>query len=66
MESTDIARLTLVMGYIAVKDLNSIPEKVKVLDSLRYSNKEMAVICNTSENTIAVTKANNKRQGKRK
>lgn len=66
MESNDITRLTLVMGYIAVKDLASIPEKVKILDSLGFSNKEMAIICDTSENTIAVKKANIKRQGKRK
>ena len=49
--------LALVFGYIAVKDLGSISDKVRVLSRLGYGNPEMAKICDTSTNTIAVAKS---------
>lgn len=63
---TQITKLLLVMGYLAVKDLDSITEKIIVLDSLGYSNKEMASICNTTEGTIRVQKFAGKKQKKKK
>lgn len=63
-ELTEMSKLLHVMGYIAVKDFDSIPEKVRVLHRLGYSNKEMVVICNTSEGTIAVQKTVNKKKKK--
>lgn len=66
IDEAEISKLFLVMGYIAVKELEGIPEKVKVLHSLGYNNKQMAMICNTTEGTVAVQKTKNKIPRKRK
>lgn len=65
-DESEMSRLLIVMGYIAVKEFNSIPEKVRVLDNLGYNNRQMALICNTTEGTIAVQKAVNKKKKKSK
>jgi len=65
-EESEISKLLIVIGYIAVKELSSIPEKVRVLDNLGYNNREMALICNSTEGTIAKQKTLNKNQKKKK
>jgi DNA-binding NarL/FixJ family response regulator len=65
-EESEISKLVLVMGYIAVKEMKSITEKVIILDSLGYTNKQMAIICNTTEGTIKVQKATAKKRKKQK
>ena len=60
-EENEFSRLLTVMGYIAVKDLDSISEKVKILEMLGFTNKEMARICGTTDGTIKVQKALNKK-----
>lgn len=56
--------LSLVFGYIAVKNLDSISDKVRVLSQLGYGNPEMAKICDTSVNTVAVTKSTSAKRKK--
>ena len=63
---SEMSKLLIVMGYIAVKELNNIPEKVTVLHNLGYNNRQMALICNTTEGTVAVQKTANKKQKKKK
>lgn len=57
--------LALVFGYIAVKELQSLPDKIAVLHRLGYGNKEIATICGTTIGTVAVQKSITKK-GKRK
>jgi len=65
-EGSEFSQLLIVMGYIAVKDFESIPDKVRVLNNLGFTNKQMAVICDTTEGTIAVQKVANKKTKKKK
>jgi hypothetical protein len=48
--------LALVFGYIAVKELQSTEDRVKVLTRLGYGNQEMAMICDSTPGAIAVMK----------
>lgn len=66
IEESEMSQLLNVMGCIAVKEFQSIPEKVRVLHNLGYSNKQMAAICGTTEGTIAVQKVVNKKNKKTK
>ena len=65
-EETEFSRLLTVMGYLAVKDCDSISEKVRVLEQLDFTNKEMAKICGTTDGTIKVQKVLNKKHKKKK
>jgi hypothetical protein len=65
-EENEFSRLLTVMGYIAVKDSNSISEKVSILEMLGFTNKEMAKICGTTDGTIKVQKVLNKKTKKKK
>lgn len=65
-ELSEMSQLLVVMGYIAVKEFDSIPQKVRVLHKLGYTNKQMAAICGTTEGTIAVQKVVNKKTKKSK
>lgn len=65
-EENELSRLLTVMGYIAVKDSNSISEKVSILEMLGFTNKEMAKICGTTDGTIKVQKVLNKKAKKKK
>ena len=49
--------LALVFGYIAVKDLQRLEDRVGVLNRLGYGNPEMALICGTTPATIATLKS---------
>lgn len=54
--------LALVLGYIAVKDLERREDRISVLSRLGYGNKEIALICDTTPQTIAVMKSNLKKK----
>jgi DNA-binding CsgD family transcriptional regulator len=54
--------LALVFGYIAVKDLTRLEDRVRVLARLGYGNEEIALICDTTPNTVAVRKSHLKRK----
>jgi hypothetical protein len=65
-EESEFSKLLAVMGYLAVKDFDSISEKVRTLEQLGFSNKEMAKICGTTDGTIKVQKVLNKKTKKKK
>lgn len=54
--------LALVFGYIAVKDLQRLEDRVRVLARLGYGNQEIAAICGTTPMTVAVKKSELKRK----
>lgn len=54
--------LALVFGYIAVKDLQRLEDRVRVLARLGYGNQEIARICDTTPLTVAVRKSGLKRK----
>ena len=54
--------LALVFGYIAVKDLTRLEDRVRVLARLGYGNEEIALICDTTPGTVAVRKSLLKRK----
>jgi hypothetical protein len=57
-ESTlDLGNLALVFGYLAIKDLKTLEEKVAVLARLDYKNTDIAKICDTTAASVSVRKA---------
>ena len=48
--------LSVVLGYIAVKDLQTTEKKVGVLTQLGFSNATMAKICATNQKVIRTLK----------
>lgn len=55
--------ISTVLGYIATKDLPTTEQKIVVLSSLGYSNKQMAKICVTSEDVVKTLKSKAKKGG---
>jgi len=49
--------ISLVLGYIAVKDLPTNEKKVAILAQLGYSNADMARICNSTPTIIKTVKS---------
>ena len=49
--------LSLVLGYIATKDLVTTEKKVGALTQLGYSNSDMAKICGTNGSVIRTLKS---------
>jgi hypothetical protein len=52
----------LVLGYIAVKELERLEDRVSVLSRLGYGNQHIAVICGTTPLTVAVMKSGLKKK----
>lgn len=59
---SSLPSLALVFGYIAIKELQSLPDRIAVLHRLGYGNQEIATICGTSVGTVAVQKSVNKKR----
>jgi hypothetical protein len=57
--------LALVFGYIAIKDLQRLEDRIRVLTQLGYGNQEIARICDTTPGTVAVRKVSLKRKKSR-
>lgn len=49
--------LSLVFGYIAVKELQLLEDRVRVLARLGYGNAEIATICNTTAASVRAIKS---------
>lgn len=49
--------LRMVLGYLAIKELETLEERVSVLARLGYENKEIARICDTTTGSVSVRKA---------
>jgi hypothetical protein len=58
--------LALVFGYIAIKELSRLEDRVRVLSNLGYGNQEIAKICDTTPMTVAVMKSGLKSKRKTK
>ena len=53
--------LALVFGYIAVKELQRLEDRVSVLSRLGFGNVEIGQICDTSPAVVATLKSKGKR-----
>lgn len=54
--------LSLVFGYIAVKELRLLEDRVRVLSRLGYGNAEIATICGTTPATVYTLKSISKKR----
>jgi hypothetical protein len=61
-EGQALPSLALVFGYIAIKELQRLEDRIRVLSRLGYGNREIAVICDTTSPTVAVLKARLKKK----
>jgi hypothetical protein len=64
-EEETLPSLALVFGYIAIKDLQRLEDRIRVLSQLGYGNQEIARICDTTPGTVAVRKTGLKRKKSR-
>lgn len=60
-EEHALPSLSLVFGYVAVKDLQRLEDRVALLARLGYGNSEIAKICGTTSDTVSTLKARSKR-----
>ncbi len=58
--------LSLVFGYLAVKDLQRLEDQIPVLARLGYGTQEIAIICDTTPNTVGVYKSTLKKKKRRR
>jgi DNA-binding CsgD family transcriptional regulator len=56
--------LALVFGYIAVKELQRLEDRVAVLSRLGYGNAEIAQICGTTSASVATLKSSSNKSKK--
>lgn len=56
--------ISIVLGYIATKDLTTKEKKVEILTALGFNNQDMAKICGTNAKVIKVIKYNLKKGDK--
>lgn len=61
-EARALPSLALVFGYIAIKDLQRLEDRVDILGRLGYGNQEVAQICGTTAPTVAVMKSSLKKR----
>ncbi|TAJ08429.1 MAG: hypothetical protein EPO61_10030 [Nitrospirae bacterium] len=64
-EEHGLPSLALVFGYIAVKELQTLPDRIRVLSRLGYGNAEIAAICDTTSGTVSTVKSDLKKKSKR-
>ena len=64
IEEYGLPSLALVFGYIAVKELQRLDDRVAVLSRLGYGNAEIATICNTTPATVRTLKSGLSRQNR--
>lgn len=60
-EEHALPSLSLVFGYIAVKELQRLEDRIAVLNRLGYGNAEIAKICNTTVATVRTLKSSGKK-----
>ncbi len=51
-ETFAISNLSLVLGYLAVKDIEGIENQVSILARLGYDNSQIAVICDVTPASV--------------
>ncbi len=60
-EEHGLPSLSLVFGYIAVKELQRLEDRISVLGRLGYGNAEIAAICDTTPATVRTIKSSSKK-----
>lgn len=60
-----LPNLSLVFGYIAVKELQSTTDRVEILSRLGYGNQEIAIITGKKATVVQVLKSQLKKNRKR-
>ena len=60
-EDHRLPSLALVFGYIAVKELQRVEDRVRVLSRLGYGNAEIAAVCDTTPASVRTLKSSLKR-----
>jgi len=61
-EEHGLPSLSLVFGYIAVKELRLLEDRIRVLARLGYGNAEIATICDTKPTVVRTLKSRVKRK----
>jgi len=61
----DLPPLAMVLGYIAIKDLEKLEERVAILSRLGYDNNAIATICGSTPGSVAVLKTRAKKRSAR-
>jgi hypothetical protein len=61
-EEHGLPSLSLVFGYIAVKELRLLEDRIRVLARLGYGNPEIAAICGTTPAVVRTLKSVLKRK----
>jgi DNA-binding CsgD family transcriptional regulator len=56
-EEHGLPSLSLIFGYIAIKELQRLEDRVAVLSRLGYGNAEIAQICGTTPATVRTLKS---------
>jgi hypothetical protein len=66
-EEHGLPSLSLVFGYIAVKELQRLEDRIRVLARLGYGNSEIATICDTTPGSVRTIKSVvNRKPGRRR
>jgi len=65
-EDHALPSLSLVFGYIAVKELRLVEDRVRILARLGYGNAEIATICDTTPAVVRTLKSKKKKKPTRK
>ncbi len=65
-EEHGLPSLSLVFGYIAVKELQRTEDQVSVLARLGYGNAEIAKICGTTTASVRTLKSMSKKKASHK
>lgn len=56
IDKTGATQEQLMLGYLCIKDLKTLPEMVKVLDRFGFSGPDIAKICNSTTGSIRVAR----------
>jgi DNA-binding CsgD family transcriptional regulator len=64
-EEEELPSLSLVLGFMAVRELGRLEDRVKVLARLGYPNAEIAVICDTTADSVRALKSRTERRSKK-
>jgi DNA-binding CsgD family transcriptional regulator len=65
-EEHGLPSLSLVFGYIAIKELQLLEDRIRVLARLGYGNAEIATICDTKPNIVRALKSKAKKKGSKR
>ncbi len=66
IEDHALPSLAVIFGYIAVKELPRLEDRIAVLDRLGYGNAEIAKICNSSLAKVRALRTAKSAKGKGK